>query len=135
MKIYLDIDGVLLKKALSVPDYGPEFINYLVSRHDCYWLTTHCRGGENKAPQYLSQFYPFSILHQLEKIKPAFWTDLKTEAIDFNEDFIWLEDNPFDSEKKVLLEAKKSTSLIVVELKRKDELKRVQEKIEMITFI
>lgn len=71
MKIYQDLDGVILEKDLTIPDYGKEFISFLVANHYCYWLSTH-------------------------------WTDLKTEAIDLNSDFIWLEDYPFEPEKIVL---------------------------------
>lgn len=130
MKIYLDIDGVILKKDLTKPDYGEGFISFLITNHDCYWLTTHCRGGENNAIYHMSNCYPLSTLEQLKKIKDTNWTDLKTEAIDLNSDFIWLEDFPFESEKAVLNKANKIDSLIIVNLNRDDELMLVQEKIE-----
>ena len=98
MKMYLDIDGVILKKDLTIPEYGKEFISYIITNHDCYWLTTHCKGDNNNALNHLSKSYPLSTLEQLKNIKPTNWTDLKTEAIDLNSDFIWLEDYPFESE-------------------------------------
>ena len=132
MKIYLDIDGVILKKDLTVPDYGKEFISVLITNYDCYWLTTHCRGGSNNAVSYLSEYYPDSTVAQLKMIKPTDWTDLKTEAIDLNSDFIWLEDYPLESEKKMLREVNKIDSLITVDLNREDELKSVQNNIELV---
>jgi len=133
MKIYLDIDGVILRKDLSIPDYGIEFISFLATNHDCYWLSTHCKGDKNNALNHLSKVYPPTILEQLKKIKPANWTDLKTEAIDMAEDFIWLEDYPFEAEKMVLKRAHKIDSLITVDLNRKNELQSVQNKIEQLT--
>jgi len=131
LKVYLNIDGVILKKDLTLPEYGKEFISFLVTNCDCYWLTTHGRGGNNNAINHLSESYPLSTVEQLKMIKQTNWTDLKTEAIDINSDFIWLEDYPFEAEKKVLSAANKIDSLTTVNLKRKDELKLVQKKIEM----
>jgi hypothetical protein len=133
MKIYVDIDGVLLKKDLTIPEYGEEFISFIITNHDCYWLTTHCKGDNNNALNYLSKCYPLSVLEQFKMIRNTNWTDLKTEAIDLNSDFIWLEDYPFESEKIVLNKANKIDSLITVDLNRENELKSVQKKIEMIT--
>jgi len=132
LKVYLDIDGVILKKNLTLPDYGMEFISFLITNCNCYWLTTHCKGDNNSAIYHLSKYYPPSIVEQLKIIKQTNWTDLKTEAIDLNSDFIWLEDYPFESEKKVLSEANKVNSLITVNLNRDDELKLIQKKIEII---
>ena len=125
MNVYLDIDGVLLTRNLSIPDYGSEFISHTVTHYSCYWLTTHCRNGQNKAVQYLSQFYPKSIMPLLEKIKPTTWSALKTEAINFTKDFVWLEDQPFESEKKVLSEKGRLNALIEVNLRNKNELKEM----------
>ena len=95
MKIYLDIDGVLLTRDHKIPEYAEEFISYLISHHEVFWLTTHCRGGVNGAIKYLSQFYSGTILAGLKQVIHTDWMDVKTEAIDFNSEFIWLEDFPF----------------------------------------
>ena len=57
MKIYLDIDGVVLKKDLTVPEFGTEFISFLIKNYDCYWLTTHCKGVNNEAVNYFHLDY------------------------------------------------------------------------------
>ena len=61
------------------------------------------------------------------------WKDLKTEAIDLDAEFIWLEDHPFESEKLVLHKAGKIDSLITVDLNRENELRSRQEKIDRIS--
>ena len=132
MKIYLDIDGVILKKDYSLPDYAKEFISFLTTNYYGYWLTTHCRGGSNNSVSYLSEYYPASTIVQLQTIKSTDWTDLKTEAIDLNSDFIWLEDYPLESEKEILRKANRTDSLITVDLNRENELKSVQNKIELV---
>ena len=125
MKIYVDIDGVLLTKNHKLPVDVIEFIEFLVNNFECYWLTTHCRGGENKSIEYLKNFFLEKEINHFRKFKETNWNDLKTEAIDFKSNFIWLEDYPFESEKKVLAKNKKSENLIEVDLRRKKELNRV----------
>lgn len=132
MKIYIDIDGVLLKKNLIIPDYAEEFISFLTINFDCYWLTTHCRGGNNAAIDYLSKYYDEETMEHLAIIKKTDWTSLKTEAIDLRSAFIWLDDYPFESEKRVLKAHHQNNALIIVDLNRKNELIRIQEKIKTI---
>ncbi|MBT3385180.1 MAG: hypothetical protein HN778_16900 [Prolixibacteraceae bacterium] len=129
-KIYLDIDGVLLMKDGSIPDFAVELISFLKENFECYWLTTHCRGGENKAVQYLSKYYPTEIIEKLKTISPAYWNDLKTEVIDFDSMFFWLDDYAMEAEKKVLNSYNKLNSLILVNLKNSNELKAVLDKIK-----
>ena len=133
MKIYLDIDGVLLTRDHKIPEYAEELISYLTDQHEVFWLTTHCRGGENGAIKYLSQFYSGTTLVELEKVKQTDWMDLKTEALDINSEFIWLDDYPFEAEKKVLNKFNRIDALIVVDLKRESELKELRIKIEQFT--
>ncbi len=125
---------MLLTKQLTKPKYSIELIQYLTKNHQCFWLTTHCRGGENTTIQYLSQFYSKKELEYFKYILPTDWVDKKTEAIDFNSNFIWLEDYPFESEKLDLVKNKALKSLFVIDLKQKDELKitlnRIKEHIK-----
>ena len=125
IKIYLDIDGVLLSRKQTIPDNAEELILYLIRYFDCYWLTTHCRGGENKTVEYLCRVYGDKYKSIFSSIKPTNWSDLKTEAIDFNSIFYWLEEFPFESEKEILKSNDKLDSLILINLTKPLELKRV----------
>ena len=43
------------------------------------------------------------LLDELEtKVKPTTWEVLKTDGIDKDQDFVWFDDNLFESEKRVL---------------------------------
>lgn len=128
--IYLDIDGVLLKKDGSIPEFAFEFISFVTENFSCFWLTTHCRGGENKAVQYLSKYYPSQLLEKLNLVQPAYWSDLKTEAIDLNSMFFWLDDYPMEAEKRVLRNCNKLNRSILVNLKNRNELQLVLDKIK-----
>jgi len=123
MKVYLDIDGVLLTKDQKVPCFASDLIKYLIGAYD-----THCRNGENKAVEYLKRFYGKEFIFLFEKEQPSYWNDLKTEGIDFSSEFIWLEDYPFEAEKRILVEEGKLGSLIVVDLRNENELIMIKEK-------
>ncbi|MBQ3989453.1 MAG: hypothetical protein II630_01310, partial [Bacteroidales bacterium] len=58
------------------------------------------------------------------------WTALKTEGIDFESDFIWLDDYPREAEKDVLRQHGCYRSLIQVNLDNKDELFDVIQKLK-----
>ena len=119
MKLYLDIDGVLLTaKKPRTADHVIPFIDFITTHFDCYWLTTHCMGDTVTAIKYLTQYLDRNTLDQLRKIKPTSWTTLKTEGIDFSSTFFWLDDAPFQSEINVLSKNSALDQLIIVDLTR-----------------
>jgi hypothetical protein len=123
----LDIDGVLLAKGGSQPEGIAEFLAFATASFECYWLTTHCKGDASNAIRYLSRSYPEQLVAQLGAIRPTNWDTLKTEAIDFSSPFVWLDDQPFEAEKRVLVQNNCSDSLLIVNLRNPAELKRITE--------
>jgi len=122
MKIYLDIDGVLLTSKNPKAAFDAElFIDFLVKMFDCFWLTTHCKGDSKPTIGYLEQYFNDATIDKLKQIKETNWDTLKTEAIDFNSEFFWLDDNPFKSEIKVLEDFGMKDRLITVDLSRENE--------------
>lgn len=102
--IYLDIDGVILGTASPKEDIVA-LITYIIDNfpNNTYWLTTHCRHGENRCAEWLRGELPDELVDRMETtIKPTNWEALKTEAIDMDQDFIWLDDNLFETERRVL---------------------------------
>ena len=126
MKLYIDIDGVLLNYETDTrADHSVELIDYITKEFDCYWLTTHCKGDAGPAVEYLSSYFSGETLRKLRKIKPTYWEDMKTEGIDFDSNFIWLDDYPFQAELSVLRNFCAEESLYRVNLSNKDELLNV----------
>jgi len=82
--------------------------------------------------KYLSQFYSGTTLIKLKLVIQTDWKNLKTEAVDFNTEFIWLDDYPLESENRVLNKYNRIDALIVVDLKRERELREVRKKIEQL---
>lgn len=117
IKLYLDIDGVLLTKRNPRPkNFSKRLIQFAVENFDCYWLTTHCKGDTGTAIKYLKPYFPEVYLRMLSKIKPTNWDALKTDAIDFESAFVWIDDMmPFEAEQKVLSEKNKGNFILVSE--------------------
>lgn len=127
IKLYLDIDGVLLtaKNTKAAPN-GIAFLDYIIPKFDCYWLTTHCRDGSNAAVMdRMSKYYPEQIIKKLQSVKPVKWNTLKTEAIDFDSSFFWIDDNVFEAEKNILKQRGCMNKLLLVDLNRENELLRI----------
>ena len=104
MNIYLDIDGVIKGVASPIEDLE-EWLNYILEHYpnSTYWLTTHCKGGENNAKFALTGVISEPLLTRLcETVQPTDWRELKTDAIDFSKDFIWFDDDVFESESVIL---------------------------------
>lgn len=123
MRLYLNIDGVLLDYDTDTrTDYSIELIDYITNEFDCYWLTSHCKGDTTPTIEYLADFFPAETIEKLKKIKPTYWEDLKTEGIDFDKNFIWLDDYPFQAELSVLDNFGVSDSIYKVNLRNENEL-------------
>ena len=103
-KIYLDIDGVI-RGVASPKEDTVSFLRYCMDNYPgaVYWLTTHCRGGENHVGAALRGEFDNEFVEELcSKILPTDWGALKTDAIDMDSDFVWFDDNLFEAERMVL---------------------------------
>lgn len=116
-KLYLDVDGVVLTKQGEPASHLLVFLKYATESFDCYWLTTHCHGDTQTVIDNLSGVVPDEAIPYLKKLKPTVWSLWKTEAIDFSQDFVWLDDYAFDGEKQILKEHHASEKLILIDLK------------------
>jgi hypothetical protein len=121
MKIYLDIDGVLLANDKALANHAEEFIKRVVSKYPTYWLTTHAMDEDTSlAVRNVGQFCSPETVELLKKIKPAPWSVAKTEAIDFGEPFLWLDDDLYEDEREELIKHNALDSWVEVDL-MKDE--------------
>lgn len=119
VNIYLDIDGVLLTKYHEPVDGVKEFLERITSTHMCFWLTTHCKDGKaDKALEVLGRVYGSDVLDLARKVQPTVWQTFKTEAIDFSEDFRWLDDYVMFYEEHVLKEENVLDKLILIDLQK-----------------
>ena len=123
IKIYLDIDGVLITKRNHLPVKNAlAFIQLITTHFDSYWLTTHCNGSNDQALYYLSNFFDKEFLSVASNIKPTNWDNLKTNAIQVLSDFYWIEDEPFNSEKIFLENNHRLDRLIIPDYSKEADL-------------
>ena len=117
MKLYFDIDGVLVGRGRKPALHVIEFLKTATEKHDCYWATTHCKGDDtDDVTRYIKEILPEEAVEYCKLIKATEWSHKKTEIFDYKSDFIWFEDAPFEFEKEVLLQQGKSSSLVLVDL-------------------
>jgi len=116
--IYLDIDGVLLLNENNLAIGADSFVQYVASRYDVYWLTTHCRGDANVPVKRFGYLFKPETRKFLYSIKATDWNDAKTEAIDFTKPFLWFDDDLFDDERLVLLRQGAMESWVEINLSK-----------------
>lgn len=124
MNIYLDIDGVLLVNDKQTAKHADEFLQHILSKYpdSTYWLTTHQWQGDNRAKTVLAPHLKPETVELLDKIKPSEWKELKTDAIDFEQDFLWFDDDLWPDELKVLESNNATGRLIMVDLAKDPEM-------------
>lgn len=121
-KMYLDIDGTMIHEDLTEnygkPAAGLEEFLIALRPYDTFWLTTHCREADasyarTKMKKVLSPEY----YEDIDRIQPTAWIDLKTEALDWNSDFIWFDNDIFDAERKILERCTPDQMVVQVDLR------------------
>ncbi len=122
MKIYLDIDGTMIHDDLTdmycKAAAGLEEFIVALRPYDTYWLTTHCTTGDSEnARRIMKGVLPEDLHADIDRIKPTVWQDRKTDAIDFDSDFIWFDNDIFASELKVLEKCTGEQSAVEVNLR------------------
>lgn len=130
MNVYLDIDGVLLVDASHAANYADDFLQTILAKYpdSTHWLTTHNWHGENHAKEVLAPYLKPETAQLLDKIKPTRWDELKTDAINFDDDFLWFDDDLWPDELKVLEDHEAAEQFILVKLNEDpDMLKKLAE--------
>lgn len=133
MNIYLDIDGVLLINDKQATPYADEFLQTVLSKFPdtTYWLTTHNWQGENRAKDVLAPHLQPATVILLDSIKPSEWGEMKTDAINYEEDFLWFDDDLWPDELEVLEKNDASHRFVMIDLsKDPEQLKKLIELIE-----
>jgi hypothetical protein len=123
-KVLLDIDGVLLGKKngrVVLAKGADEFLRFVTSHFDCYWLTTHCQGDATAAVNWLKPYVSRKLIEVIKQIKPTTFNVLKTDALPTDGNFFWIEDQPLASELIYLEKNSLLTSLIRVDTYRNKE--------------
>ncbi|MBP6949249.1 MAG: hypothetical protein KBC41_03670 [Candidatus Pacebacteria bacterium] len=114
--VYIDIDGTILNKN-GIPAHGAtELIQFCVENFDTYWLTTHCKGDAEVTMKHIKRYFPDASHQYLAKIQATNWGAMKTDALNFSEDFIWFDDYLMQAELQVLEDYGAESNHIMINL-------------------
>jgi hypothetical protein len=118
-KLYLNIDGVIMGKRnindheviLAGNTFG--FLQFCLNRFECFWFSTHSRKGNiNEVIRNFAPYANAQVLKLIKLIKTLKWDIFKVYDIDFNSDFIWLDDELSWYERKVMDDNKALNRLV-----------------------
>lgn len=108
LKVFLDIDGVLLGTDPDMPhrarlaEYAVPFLEFAVSRFEVYWLAPQCRGDAEAAVAHLVRHAKLSdrerVMSAAARVRATNYDDDRTEALPENGDFVWFDDEPSEGE-------------------------------------
>lgn len=112
MKVFLDIDGVLLgidrdrPQRLLLADHALDFLAFLLESAEVYWLAPQCRGDARTAVDHLVRHTRASererLLTLAGKVLPTNYRGLRTEALPADGRWLWLDDAPEPGELAML---------------------------------
>lgn len=123
--LYLDVDGVILGKLcpdsseIIVAAGATSFLKVCSKYFNCYWLSTHCKDGDiSSLIKVLRPYGDKELIEIASKITPVKWNTMKTEAIDLDSDFFWIEDQPLACEIAELEKHNASENLVFVDTRQ-----------------
>lgn len=120
----------MLANENNADNYADEFLQAVLAAYpeSTYWLTTHNWRGENSTKEVLSPHLKPETIPLLDKIKPSVWNEMKTDGINFSEKFIWLDDDLWEDELKVLERHNATDNFILMDLQKDpDQLKAIAD--------
>jgi hypothetical protein len=123
MNIYLDIDGVLLINDSNAAPFADDFLQTVIAKYpdSTFWLTTHCWKGINRTSKLLTPVLKPETVDLLSKIKPTEWGEMKTDAIDFTQPFMWFDDDLWPEEQEALEKHNAVGSFTMIDLNKNPE--------------
>ena len=102
MKLFLDIDGVLLTKRGSLAEGAEAFLLWAVENHKPYWISTRTRDGTHRGA--LRAFHGKLDPQTIQTVRPARWDTLKTEALPLgSRNWVWIDDEILHTEQAILI--------------------------------
>jgi hypothetical protein len=143
-KLYLDVDGVMLRRTpqgFQVANHALTFLDFAIDHFDIYWLTA--RSHEGNTPEIERAFRHAlpnptaskqdrdALAKIVSSLPTAEWGETKSDAFTLGVSFIWVDDNPDTRALKWLTQRGLIDRLVVVVTDQSpDDLVRVQEIIE-----
>jgi squalene cyclase len=130
--LYIDVDGVLFGEYNGFFQLRPNvlgFLDWCNQYFECRWLTCW---GKDQLESLSLRIYGEAIFKKIKYIRWCRDGDYshKTQGINFNEDWFWIDDELCKAEKEDLESRGMLDRHIKVNDKGQDELKKVQKRLE-----
>jgi hypothetical protein len=106
-KLYLDVDGVMLRRTpqgFQVANHALPFLHFATDHFNVYWLTARSHEGDTAEVERAFRHAMLNptaskqdrdVLKALVSAIPvARWGETKADAFGAEEDFFWIDDNP-----------------------------------------
>jgi hypothetical protein len=145
MRLYLDVDGTLLRRSgharlrgelAPAGDLG-SFLEWATSRFDCIWLTSRDRDGgtDSIRAAFRQAIGPGDEADRIDRllcrVAPSVWSRCKAEGIDFATPFLWLDDAPEEESLDLLARHGAADAWVPVTIDQNPEdLKRAMDTLE-----
>lgn len=103
MNLYLDIDGVILHQS-KASVHADDFLQLIAHNwpHSTYWISSYAKQGKVILHNLLQPYLKPKTMHMIETFQIASWRNLKTDAINFKQPFLWFDDTLYPEEEKIL---------------------------------
>jgi hypothetical protein len=149
MRLYLDVDGTLLRRSGHARLRGElapatnllRFFEWAAAGFECRWVTSRTRHGDvdRLLPVLRQAIGPGDEWDRIQAIAASFatpvWRAFKAEAMDLGENFIWLDDAPEDESIAALHRAGRHACWVKVDIDRcPDDLRRVMTLVDGLNF-
>lgn len=112
MKVFLDVDGVLLgldpdkPNRLRLAAHALDLLAFVLARAEVHWLAPQCRGDSRPLVEHLVRHSPASererVLTLAARVRATDYRGLRTEALPADGRFVWLDDAPEQGELAML---------------------------------
>ena len=112
MKVFLDVDGVLLgcdparPQRLLLAPHALDLLSFVLARAEVHWLAPQCRGDARTVVDHLVRHSHASererLLTLAARVRATDHRGLRTEALPADGRFVWLDDGPEQGELAVL---------------------------------
>ncbi len=133
MKIYLDIDSILLVDGRTLANHVDTFLQAILKKYPdaTYWLTPNSNTSSGETKRLLSVQLKPETVSQLDKIKIVEWRDTASQAVDFKHDFLWFGNELWPEDLKTLEQHEVVERFILVDLAKHPDI--LQELAQVVT--
>lgn len=124
MNIYLNIEGILLVNGGTLANHADAFLQAVLTKYPdaTYWLTPNDEARREKTKALLTSQLKPETAGLLDKIKVAQWSGAESEAVNFEQDFLWFGNELWPEDLKALEKHEVTERFILIDLDKNPDI-------------